>query len=368
MKRTALGLLAVVAILIAGGMLAMSAMINTPKEGHEILPVDRLNPKLQHTVGSKHAAMKVMSWNIQYGVGQHNDIGNLRTKEQVLQNLKGIVETINQQDPDILFLQEVDFASFRTSFIDEYEYISSHCPQFGWAAKVVTWDVSYLPYPAWPITQHYRRMKSGQVLFSKFPILRHEAYYLPQPKANSAIYNRFYLRRTVQKMVIEASCCSELTVFNVHLEAFDQPNREEQARILNKLLQVAESEGGGFVIAAGDFNAIPKQAKLRANFPDEPETDMTTDRTIEILTHGTTLADALFEFLHKYDGKELFTYPSVAPNRRLDYIFKSSKFHTQTAYKVANSDKYSDHVAIAAVLLPQNSNQPQGADHESKKK
>ena len=301
-----------------------------------------------NTLKPVDSVLRVRTWNIHYGVGPEDDRGDLRGRQQVLGYLDGIVDSIRKSDPDILCLQETDFKSHRTHDIDEVSYIADALG-YPHVIRVVTWDVLYLPYPYTPISQHYGHMKSGQAILSRFAPVATDSLRHPQPAANAWWYNWFYLHRTTQQVDFVLPGGGRLALFNVHLEAFDQPNRELQARQLHGMIARAIADGKS-VIAMGDFNAIPRGAKLRRAFEDEPLTDMTTDTTIDILKQGTGLTDVLETVLQTDDHPGLWTFPAWKPNRRLDYILISPQWRVIFAQAVDETAPMSDHRSIEAVL------------------
>ena len=294
------------------------------------------------------SVLRIRTWNIHYGAGPEDDRGDLRSKQQVIGFLDGIVDSIRQSNPDILCLQETDFKSHRTHDIDEVQYIADALG-YPHVIRTVTWDVWYFPYPYWPISQHYRHMNSGQAVLSRFAPVGERSFQHPQPVSNAWWYNWLYLHRTTQQVDFMLPDGGRLALFNVHLEAFNQPNRELQARQLRDMISRALSDGKS-VIAMGDFNAIPKGAKLRRAFEDEPWTDMTTDSTIEIVEKGTGLADVLETVLQTDDHPGEWTFPAWKPNRRLDYILVSPQWRVIYARVVDETAPMSDHRSIEAVV------------------
>ena len=78
-----------------------------------------------------------------------------------------------------------------------------------------------------------------------------------------------------------------------HLEAFDQDNREMQMKLVS---QTINEDPTSIRIFGGDFNSVPREAKLRHGYPDEPETDHRNDRTLEILLTTKQQAAAAVTF------------------------------------------------------------------------
>ena len=189
---------------------------------------------------------------------------------------------------------------------------------------------------------------SGQAVLSRFPIREQQVVALPQPEANPFWYNWFYLQRMVQRVSIDLGEGVLLTVVNLHLEAFDRPNRELQARLVADLLRQAS---GPLLVAGGDLNTVPPEAPLRKAFPDEPETDMDGESTIPTLRAAHPgLVD-----VHPsaaYAGPEPpLTFPSARPNRKLDYLFHDQAgLACESARVLDAGPPCSDHLPVAAVL------------------
>ena len=76
--------------------------------------------------------IKVTTWNIRFGAGRLPWFGDscgdrvLFSEDEVMVNLQGIVEKINEMQPDILFLQEVDIKSKKSAYINELQWLLDH--------------------------------------------------------------------------------------------------------------------------------------------------------------------------------------------------------------------------------------------------
>jgi endonuclease/exonuclease/phosphatase family metal-dependent hydrolase len=290
---------------------------------------------------ARPAKLRVVSWNMAYGRGRKDDAGDLRSEEAVRANLAGIARVLRTLDADIVALQEVDFDSARTHGIDELSWLAREAG-YPWAARVETWRCRYVPFPYWPPSRHYGRMRSGQAVLSRFPIATNVRHLLPQPE-HPFWYNAFYLHRAMQHLEIDVGGGNTLDVLNVHLEAFQQRNREQHAELLVRFVRGLLDRPR---IVLGDFNAIPPEATLRARFPDEPETDMTTDRTIA-LVRALGLQEALPP---ETPAPETFTFPADVPNRRLDYIWFSSGLRRVGGRVVREAGLLSDHLPVVVEL------------------
>ena len=101
------------------------------------------------------------------------------------------------------------------------------------------------------------------------------------------------------------------------------------------------------MVVAGDFNSVPPEATLRKAFPDEPETDFTTDSTVTLLRQGFDGTDLLASAPLESSG---FTFPADAPNRRLDHAFVGSGWRAATAEVLRPASGLSDHLPLLIKL------------------
>ena len=254
------------------------------------------------------ASLRFASWNIHWGAGPELQDARRFSRREVSTHLEQIVALVQEQGVDLLALQEVDRDCLRSAEIDQLTWLREKTG-LEHASFATTWDAAWVPHPitAAP-SQQYGRMWAGQAVLSRFPIRSQRRHALPQPARNGRLFNRFYLHRCVQELVLELGAGRTLRVYNVHLEAFDNANRRAQARILARLLRQCVGDG----ICLGDFNALPVEAVKLSGFVDEPETDFHGDDTM------ASLAETGWQALGEGD-----TFPAHAPTRRLDHVLLS---------------------------------------------
>ena len=279
----------------------------------------------------------VVTFNIGYGRGPAGDESGPWPYETFRTNLVAIADQIEAAGADLAFLQEVDFASSRSHDIDQARQLLE---LLGWrhAACAVTWEKNYVPFPYWPPSRHYGAMKSGQCILSRYPITEATRVGLPRPDSMPWWRKRFYLQRAVLHAVVKVGDVA-LDVFDVHLEAFDNPNRMDHARRLAVLVDAVK---GDRVIMAGDFNALPPQARQKSGFVDEPEMNFEHDETIAIARKIARVAEVL-------PDEDAFTFPADGATRRLDYIFHRPGLTKLSARVLtAPPGPWSDHLPVAA--------------------
>ena len=180
--------------------------------------------------------LKVLSWNVGYaGLGRGEDFfmdGGTRSKpdsrDTVLRYLGGISASIEEIDPDLVLLQEVDSNSGRTYSIDERGYLGGGMSCESYA---LNYSCPFVPVPVPPIG-----------------------------KVNSGLYTMtddLNLKRCllVNYLPIEGSD-KQLVLVDLHLEAYD--SGEGKIAQTRQLMGFLEDEylKGNYVIAGGDFNQI----------------------------------------------------------------------------------------------------------------
>lgn len=197
-------------------------------------------------------------------------------KSIVESNINGIVSTIEKIDADINFLQEVDVNSKRSYFIDEKSIISKLNSSYAFAANFKT---NYVPIP---IKAPIGKVNSGIMISTDFFLDNNERISLPVPfKWPVSIFN---LKRCLLRSDINMDNGRKLVLVNLHLEAYDDTGgREEQTRVLLKILQDEYSKGN-YVVAGGDWNQL--LVKEEENIFPQKDSKLWNPPTIDFETLG----------------------------------------------------------------------------------
>lgn len=292
--------------------------------------------------------LKVISYNIGFASGVAAWDGFVLDEEEVRANLDDIADLLEREDADIVLLQEVDFASRRTFYINQLDYLAEKA-HYPYAAYIYLWDLHWLPYPyTVDVKQQFGTVLTGQVILSKYPILSHRYLRFPKPEENPFYYNWFYIDRAYHDVVIQLSETVSVRVGNVHLEAFKTPERAEQTREMLEFMDEDEALNGLPTLVGGDFNALHPDTRILKGFKDEPDNNYAKDSTIPMMQarFQDVLLPATGEGIDRH-----FSFPSSAPNRRLDYLFfDPARFTVQDARFVELTGP-SDHLPLAATLI-----------------
>ena len=132
--------------------------------------------------------VSVLTFNVGYGCNDEKsdffmDGGSKilgESKETVQKNMEGIQQTIEQQDTDVVFLQEIDKDSKRAYGVPEIDYAAKAFEGKGNYAYSRNYDCKYVPYPFLTTTG---RVNSGAVTLNSFEVTEAERYNLPDRKS-----------------------------------------------------------------------------------------------------------------------------------------------------------------------------------------
>lgn len=236
--------------------------------------------------------LRVMTYNIRHGLGL----------DRVLK-LERIAAVINDFDPDVVVLNEVDMGTARSNGLRDMDRLAELTGLHGYFGRSIDFDGG----------------EYGNGLLSRQPISGElQVWDISNEMSNED--------RSVFRAVIPTPD-DTLQVFGTHL-GLDEAERVLQVRFLDSLLV---AYGGSFpTILAGDFN-----------FQDQSE-------EYEIITRR--LPDT-YAFLGLHTVK---TYPVPAPEKRIDFIFASLDWSGLQAVPphIAVVDTASDHYPLQLVLVP----------------
>ena len=233
----------------------------------------------------KGDTLKLMTYNLRFG--------ELASMEQ-------IAGYISSQLPDIVALQECDWATNRTraphqngvKFVNELAY---HTGMFGVYGKSINYAGGYY----------------GIGLLSRYPILRYERVLLPNDGKTE--------QRSMLIADIELPNGTVITFVNTHLEVKTAQMRIEQVQFINEYLKDCPNH----IFLAGDMNAIPDTEEM------------------EMLRQGwSDITD------------RVFTYSTSEPQIKIDYIYtKPSENVELLGTEVQEDIKLSDHFPVISTIV-----------------
>ena len=233
----------------------------------------------------KGDTLKLMSYNLRFG--------ELASMEQFAQY-------ISTEQPDIVALQECDWATKRTRaphqngvrFVNELAY---HTGMFGVYGKSINYAGGYY----------------GIGLLSKYPILRFERVLLPNDGKTE--------QRSILVADIELPGGKVITFVNTHLEVKTAKMRIEQVQFIKEYLKDCPNQ----LFLAGDMNAIP----------DTKEMEMLREEWKDLTNR-------------------VFTYHSARPEIKIDYIYTKPAENVELLSTEVKEDvKLSDHFPVISTIV-----------------
>ena len=209
----------------------------------------------------------VLSWNVGYcALGQESEFfmdGGKEVRpdsEKIIdKNFDGVLQLLKQQNPDFIFLQEVDSGSKRSYQKDEVALLRKDLALP--SAYALNYSCNYVPYPLPTLG----RVRSGLLTFSDYGITDAKRISLPCPFSWPVSMANLKRCLLVTRVPVEGTD-RELVLVNLHLEAYDDgEGKKAQTEQLLGFLE-EEYKKGNYVIAGGDWNQIfPESLELYPN-------------------------------------------------------------------------------------------------------
>ncbi len=267
--------------------------------------------------------LRLLTYNIAHGRGPVLHTPNdLPSKEERLQRLKEIGESIRGLGLDIVFLQEVDFNTWWSDGIDQASVIAE-AAGFPHIVRQRNYDTGL---PA------IRRYDFGNVLLSRFPV--EEAEKIDSPVL-SIWEDVFAGNHDSLAASVRISENRTIWILGAHLEHRSEDIRVEAAA---KLIQVQRQHSEPMIVM-GDLNSSPP------GLPDS-QTSATGQNAVELLeSFGGFQRRPLRGKATHLD----FTFPSEAPRRIIDWILPDRSWQI-LEYRVLRDITYSDHLPVLSTV------------------
>lgn len=293
------------------------------------------------------SVIKIQTWNLGFLFGEGSDGPLYSPKEKKFyeDKLNVLVSEITFSSPDIVCLQEIDIQSERSFNLNQAQVLARKA-NYPYIALAVGWESNYIPFPYWPLSRNFGRVKSGGAILSRYPITSQEVTLLQKPMSQPWWYNLFYPHRYFQKVEIDLGS-KKISLINLHLEAYDKLDRQDQVR---QLVEKIKQEKIDFV--AGDFNMLPPSASKKSKFvtnKDEYENDSSYQEMVK-----SNLLEVIPDEIYALDEASYLTFPASRPERRLDYIFYQAGLKMIKAEILPSA--LSDHLPLKSTFQISNPN------------
>lgn len=326
-----------------------------------------VSPRLTQ-VPDTFTRLKVMTWNIRFGIGRRPWFGDacgdvtVYSSDDVLYTMNKVVMKINEIQPDILLLQEVDISSKRSGYVNEVEYILANT-YFNYAAAGYQWKAQFIP------SDGLGRLEEMNLILSRWPIDSAIRIQLPLRGDQDKLTRYFYERCCIVQAKIKLpGTPGGILALNIHASAFaTDDTKYRHIQIFKGMLDSLHRLNRWFV-AGGDLNTLPPRSDstdycLEDMCPGEsyhhpgdnpfhkegsnyaPESNWLTSFYNDY-SSAVSLAD------YQASQGKYFTHttrPEYFWDRTLDYIFSDQPWEPGSGTVHQEAREESDHAPLSAV-------------------
>lgn len=300
--------------------------------------------------------LKVMVYNVQYFAGKDyvffydlpDAVGpDKRPKPASVQKtLAGIAALIDEWQPDILLLQEVDNGATSTGYADQTQQLLAHLQKVHYPcyAAAYYWKARFVPHP-----NIMGKVGMQLVTLSRFQLADAIRISLPQVPLDP-LTRQFYLKRAILQVELPTEAGGTITVLNTHLDAFVQgfDTMQQQVALVHDLLAELDQQQQPWLLG-GDFNLlVPEQL---AKLPEVQQQYYVEPTELTLLTDRWSMIPSL-EQINTAPARWYTHFPNdprvSEPDRTIDYLFYSAHWAVNDA-RVFNEGaplRLSDHLPI----------------------
>ncbi len=170
------------------------------------------------------------------------------SREAVYENLDGAFSVVKKENPDFIYLQEIDVGSTRSYHVDQYVLAMEAFPDYG-SVFAQNYDSPYLFYP---FIRPHGKSVAGLVTLSSFKIEEAVRRSLPIEDSFMKLVD---LDRCYSLIRVPTENGKSLCLYNLHLSAYSSDG-SIATRQLEMLFEDMSSEyaAGNYILCGGDFN------------------------------------------------------------------------------------------------------------------
>lgn len=300
----------------------------------------------QSTPLNNDSCFSVLSWNIGYaGLDDKSDFfydgGSMvrPAKDKLERNFQDILNRIQTADSiDFLLLQEVDIASARSYYQDQFSSIKASMQKYH-AVFAKNYHVPFVPLP---LLKPMGKVVSGLSIFSH--VLPEQSNLYVFPDNYSWPKKLFMPDRCFVKNAYSLLNGKRLHIINTHNSAFDDGTlREAQLRLIFEQMQLLY-EKGDYVIAGGDWNINPPRYDMLLSGSGDRGFDIPMGNNIPLPDTGWIFA---FDPDYPTNRKVASAYTrGITPTTIIDFFVCSPNIRVHNVKTVYDGFKHADHHAV----------------------
>lgn len=306
--------------------------------------------------------IKVLTWNIQFLAGKRyvffydamdgsgkDEAPSLADTELTL---KEVTRVLNDENPDIILLQEVDVDAKRTYYQDQvqllFEALSTHFPC---VSSSYYWRAGFVPHP-----HILGSVGLKLATFSKYKIEKSERHALGDFPSD-IITRQFHPKRAILESLIATTQGLPFHVLNTHLEAYSQGSdlMQHQVDVTSQLLQQIDKLKHPWVLG-GDFNLLMPGKKSYYDLSPLQRSLYQEKSELHVLTDQFQVVPLPSEINSDTSGKWYTHFPNdpevKGPDRTIDFLFFTSQFKNTDHYVRSHDTlKISDHLPLIGEFI-----------------
>ncbi|MCC6259379.1 MAG: endonuclease/exonuclease/phosphatase family protein [Anaerolineales bacterium] len=300
--------------------------------------------------------VKALTWNVQTLSSKNyvfwSDLPNndgpdeKPSKEDITATFEETVRVIRDENPDIIFIQEIDSGAERTYYEDQMARLTEMLPEYPCYSSVFDWKSAYVPHP-----RIHGSVGWKVAILSKYKISEAERIQLSTAN-KSFLENQFKIKPAILKAMMPTSDGGQFAALTLHLDLYvpGTDAKEIQLAEIDKVLSELDAAGIPWLLG-GDFNLLPFDDAAYARLAPEQQKYYNPKSELKILTDTYQVAPTVEEMTGA-DFAKWFTRwpndPSISgPDRALDYYFLSDMLGIGEYYVRSEDTLYiSDHLPV----------------------
>lgn len=307
--------------------------------------------------------IKVLTWNVQTMSSKNyvfwSDLPNndgpdeKPSKEDITATFEETVRIIRDENPDVIFIQEIDSGAERTYYEDQMARLTQMLPEYACYTSVFDWKSAYVPHP------HIHGSVGWKVaILSKYKISEAERIQLSTAN-KSFLENQFKIQPAILKAMMPTSGGGQFAALTLHLDLYVPGSNAKDLQLaeIDKVLNELDAANIPWILG-GDFNLLPFDDAAYARLAPEQQKYYNPKSELKFLTDRYAVVPTLEET----NGADFANWltrwpndPSIAgPDRTLDYFFLSDMLSIGEHYVRSEDTLHiSDHLpVIAEAQLP----------------
>ncbi|MDB2592694.1 endonuclease/exonuclease/phosphatase family protein [Gammaproteobacteria bacterium] len=306
-------------------------------------------------------SLRVMNWNVAAFVGnQDNNFFEPGVKNEYplasryRQIITGVAQVIQEYDPDIINLQDVDVDSKRSAYLNQIQILMNHLPDdYRYFACVTQAKAKFLPV-SWV---KYGSIHSQICTISKYKIQNIKRYML-HGLENVPFYWILPYVRTTSVSEIPVMGKNALVVQNTYWSSWDYSVSEKMKQSSNTLkIFQSYQKAGQPVLLAGDFNSLAHKKLINDVVINDkhiyqPYQISPLKKYFDLYASAPSYQQVLGPSRKKYLTYMPSQLTDKEADRTLDFIFISPtlRFEKSSVIQTEETKKLSDHYPVLATI------------------